>query len=215
MNYKNQIEYWNTESQNKKFTTTLDFHLISDYLNPDSLIVDYGCGYGRTLNELHTIGFTNLIGFDYASEMIERGKMEFPYLNLNTSTNNRIDCASNSVDMVILFAILTCIIDNEAQRHLIAEIERVLKPNGLIYINDFLVNSDLRNLYRYNKFENKYSNYGVFELAEGAILRHHEESWIFSLTENYNREIYKRISFKTMNGNISNGFAFIGRKINT
>lgn len=213
MKYKNQLEYWNAVSQEKEFTTFLDFQLISDYLNPDSLIVDYGCGYGRTLNEFHKFGFRKLIGFDYASEMIERGKTEFPYLDLKISTKNSIDCTSNSVDMVILFAVLTCISNNEAQKQLINEIERVLKPNGLIYINDFLVNSDLRNLERYDKFKNKYGNYGVFELPEGAVLRHHVKDWIFSLTENYNRDIYKKISFKTMNGNISNGFVFIGRKV--
>ena len=212
MKFDDQIDYWNKVSKEKEFTTSLDLKLLSDYIRPDSLIVDYGCGYGRTLEELYKQGFKNLIGFDFASEMIERGKLEFPYLNLKTSENNRIDCHSNSVDLVILFAVLTCIIDNELQRELMSEIKRILKPGGLIYINDFLVNSDERNLERYNKFAIKYKTYGVFELPEGAVLRHHEENWIAILTKDYIKETYKRIEFKTMNGNISNGFIFIGRK---
>jgi len=212
MKYNNQIEYWNTVSKEKEFSTSLDFKLIADYLKIDSLIVDYGCGYGRTLNELYSQGFKNLMGFDYASEMIEYGKNKFPYLNLQTSENNRIECDSNSVDLVILFAVLTCIIDNDMQEELINEIKRVLKPGGLIYINDFLINSDERNLDRYNKFADKYGTYGVFELIEGAIVRHHEENRIFKLTKDFSKETYKKIQFTTMNGNVSNGFIFIGQK---
>ncbi len=212
MKFDNQIEYWNNVSKEKKFTTSLDMKLISDYIETDSFIVDYGCGYGRTLNELYLHGFKNLIGFDFASEMIKRGEKEYPYLNLKTSKDNRIDCDSNSVDLVILFALLTCIIDNGIQTGLISEIKRVLKPGGLIYINDFLINSDKRNLDRYNKFAKKYGTYGVFELTEGAILRHHEKNWISYLTKDYIKKIFKKTKLITMNGNISNGFIFIGQK---
>ena len=212
MKFDNQIEYWNNISREKEFTSFLDIKLISDYIGTDSFIVDYGCGYGRTLNELYLLGFKNLIGFDFASEMIKRGRKEYPYLNLKTSKDNRIDCDSNSVDLVILFAVLTCIIDNGMQEELINEIKRVLKPGGLIYINDFLVNSDKRNQDRYNKFANKYGTYGVFELTEGAIFRHHEENWISYLIKDYIKKIFKKIKLVTMNGNISNGFIFIGQK---
>lgn len=208
----NQEAYWNKVAPKKNFTTTLDFKLIPDSIQKDSLIVDYGCGYGRTLYELHSFGFHNLLGFDFAADMIERGKSEFPYLDLKTSTDNKIDCKSGSVDMVILFAVLTCIIEDEKQELLINEIQRVLKPGGIIYINDFLVNSDERNVKRYNKFLKKYETYGVFELPEGAVLRHHEEHRISHLTRNFRKKTYKTIQFKTMNGHISNGFIYVGKK---
>lgn len=212
MQFNNQIEYWNSASQGKKFTTFLDFDLISRYIQPSSLIIDYGCGYGRTMDELYSLGYKNLTGFDFASDMIERGKIDFPHLDLKTSVNNQIDCSSNSVDLVLLFGVLTCIIDNQAQKELIAEIKRVLKPVGMIYINDFLINADDRNIARYNKFKDKYGAYGIFELEEGAILRHHDENWIFELTADYTTETYKTVQFNTMNGHISNGFTFLGRK---
>ena len=208
----NQKSYWNKVAPTKNFTTTLDFNLIPDSIKKESLIVDYGCGYGRTLNELHARGFNNLLGFDFASDMIERGGEEFPYLDLKTSKDNKIDCESGSVDMVILFAVLTCIIEDEKQDSLIKEISRVLKPGGIIYINDFLVNTDERNTKRYNQFLEKYGTYGVFELPEGAVLRHHEESHVSQLTKGFVKETYKTIQFKTMNGHISNGFVFIGKK---
>lgn len=209
---EDQKAYWDKVAPTKKFTTTLDLNLIPNSINKDSLIVDYGCGYGRTLNDLYTKGFKNLLGFDFAAEMIERGKSKFPYLDLRTSKDNKIDCDSGSVDMIILFAVLTCIIEDEKQNALMDEIKRVLKPGGIIYINDFLVNTDERNTKRYNQFIDKYGTYGVFELPEGAVLRHHTESRVPQLIKNFEKKAYKTIQFKTMNGHISNGFVYVGKK---
>ena len=212
MKKESQKQYWNNVADNKEFTTQLDIDLLSKYLDNESLIVDYGCGYGRTLNELYLMGYKNTIGFDFSTKMIERGKREFPFLDLRVSMDNMIDFNSNSVDSVILFAVLTCIIDDETQINLIEEIQRVLKPGGIIYINDFLVNENERNMKRYNNFLSKYNKYGVFELEEGALLRHHKEEWINKLTSMFTKEEYKKIVFRTMNGHISNGFVFIGSK---
>ncbi|HHG83843.1 MAG TPA: class I SAM-dependent methyltransferase, partial [Bacteroidetes bacterium] len=73
-----QAKYWNQVAENKIFTTELDFKLLPDAIGPDSIILDYGCGYGRTLHELHVAGYTNLIGFDSAEKMIERGRNTYP-----------------------------------------------------------------------------------------------------------------------------------------
>jgi SAM-dependent methyltransferase len=212
MQGSNQKTYWNKVAPTKNFTTTLDFTLIPDFIKKNSLIVDYGCGYGRTLNELYTQGYRNLLGFDFSEEMVERGRSEFPYLDLKTSKDNKIDGESGTVDMVILFAVLTCITEDEKQEALIREMKRVLKPNGLIYINDFLVNTDERNIQRYDQYVEKYGTYGIFALPEGAVLRHHEESHVLQLTKDFITETYQTLQFKTMNGHVSNGFVYIGRK---
>jgi ubiquinone/menaquinone biosynthesis C-methylase UbiE len=214
MNYNSQTDYWDSVASDKHFTTNLDISLINKKLNKDSLIVDYGCGYGRTLNQLKSKGFNSLIGYDYSSKMIERGKKEYPQLDLRISKNNVINCYSNTVDMVILFAVLTCIIENEIQKSLINEIHRILKPGGYIYINDFLLNTDKRNVERYDKFVDKYKNYGTFELSEGAILRHHDKKWIKQLTGIFDEYVNETITFKTMNGNKSVGIKYIGKKMN-
>ena len=64
---------------------------------------------------------------------------------------------------------------------IINEIYRVLKPGGIIYINDFLLNEDKRNKERYEKYKDKYGVYGAFELSEGGRFRHHTEKWIDEL----------------------------------
>lgn len=74
----------------------------------------------------------------------------------------------HSVDLVLLFAVLTCIPLDEGQRDLLREISRVL-------------NRDLRNLERYDRYAEEYGIYGIFELTEGVVVRHHRKEWIEEL----------------------------------
>lgn len=205
-----QEEYWNSVSEKKEFTTPFQAEEFSKYVKKDSCILDVGCGYGRTLDELYHNGYRNLIGVDFSSGMIERGKQQFPYLDLRVKEDTRIALPDTSVDAVVLFAVLTCIRTNEEQEQLLSEIQRVLKPQGILYVNDFLLNSDERNLSRYEKFKETYGIYGVFELPEGAVLRHHDEKWIKLLLKDFSEQESKRLTFTTMNGHKSNGFYFIG-----
>lgn len=204
--------YWNSVSDTKEFTTPFQAEAFEQYVNTDAKILDVGCGYGRTLNELYQKGYRNLTGIDFSTGMIERGKTQFPYLNLLVKEGDNIDFPDNHFDAVILFAVLTCIPSDSEQQKLIWEIKRVLKPGGILYINDFLLNTDERNVTRYKKYETQYENYGVFELPEGATLRHHSEAYIKELTASFTTKHFEHLTFRTMNGNSSNGFYYIGVK---
>ncbi|MDO4321851.1 MAG: class I SAM-dependent methyltransferase [Lachnospiraceae bacterium] len=206
-----QKQYWNSVSENKQFTTPFQAEEFSKYIDPSSSILDVGCGYGRTLRELYEMGYRNLIGIDFSEGMIARGKSLYPELDLRVKADDTIALQDHSVDAVILFAVLTCICENEKQKELIQEIRRVLKPGGILYVNDFLLNNDERNLSRYQKFQDKYGVYGAFELPEGAVCRHHSEDWIFELLRDFETLRYEPLTFTTMNGHTSNGFYFIGK----
>lgn len=205
-----QKEYWDSVSEKKQFTTPFQPDEFCKYLDKDSRILDVGCGYGRTLDELYRAGYRSLTGIDFAEGMIARGRRQFPHLDLRVKKTAGIDFPDNSMDGVILFAVLTCIRGNTEQTKLISEIKRVLKPDGILYVNDFLLNTDERNLSRYKKFEDKYRTYGVFELPDGAVCRHHSEEWIKELLKGFHTLCYERLTFTTMNGHASNGFYFIG-----
>lgn len=206
-----QEEYWNSVSEKKEFTTPFQAQEFSKYVKKDDIILDVGCGYGRTLDELYRNGYRNLIGIDFSKGMIERGKQQFPYLDLRVKNDSGISLPDASIDSVILFAVLTCIRTNEEQEQLLAEIRRILKPQGILYVNDFLLNTDERNLTRYAICQKTYGIYGVFELPEGAVCRHHEETWIKQLLKDFSEQEYNHLTFTTMNGNKSNGFYFIGQ----
>ena len=208
-----QEEYWNSVSEKKEFTSPIQLESFEKYITKDSCILDVGCGYGRTLDELYRNGYQNLIGIDFSSGMITRGKRQFPYLDLRIKEDDKIALPDASVDAVILFAVLTCIRTNEEQEQLVSEIKRVLKPQGILYVNDFLLNTDERNLSRYEQFKDIYGVYGVFELPEGAVCRHHDEAWIRQLLKGFCRVEYSRVTRTTMNGHKSNGFYFLGEKL--
>lgn len=94
---------------------------------------------------------------------------------------------------------------------MIDEIKRVLKPNGIIYVNDFLINNDIKSIFKYVKFMIKYNTYGVYKLKDGGILRHHTNQYIKDLFADFYELEYGKTKFKTVSGNLSNGFYYIGK----
>ena len=207
-----QKEYWNSVADTKEFTTPMQSAVFCRYVNRDAAILDVGCGYGRVLSELHALGFRNLCGIDFSEKLIARGKRQFPYLDLRVMESETIDFPDASLDAVLLCAVLTCIVADRDQEALIAEIRRVLKPGGLLYVNDFLLNTDLRNRKRYAAWEQVYGTYGIFELPEGAVLRHHDRGHIRELLSAFRELESEEVVYQTMNGHTSNGFYFAGRK---
>lgn len=210
--YHNQHQYWDRVAAEKEFSTPLQTDLFLKYVPKDSRILDHGCGYGRTLHELQELGYKNLYGSDSSPKMIERARRELKNATLALGDGESIPFADDTFDAVSLIAVLTSVIEDEAQQKMILELKRVLKPDGIFYINDFLLNQDERNLTRYKNFQDIYGRYGVFELPEGAVCRHHSPIWINNLLQEFQQIIYQETVFNTMNGNQSNGFYYLGRK---
>jgi SAM-dependent methyltransferase len=210
--YMNNKEYWDSVAYEKKFTTDLDIDLINQYIKREDTILDFGCGYGRTLNQLNDLGYFNTIGFDISSEMVERGRKENPDLNLNVLKANYSNIKVQKYDAILLFAVLTCVRGNNEQLTLMKSLSDGLKEDGIIYLNDFLLNDDERNLNRYNQYSDKHGQYGIFELPDGAILRHHTEEWLLELFSDFDIMLNRKVVFETMNGNKSKGITLIARK---
>ena len=207
-----QEKYWDKAAEKKEFPTPFKIEEFEKFVSKEMNILDVGCGYGRTLDELHNRGFENLNGIDYSQGMINRGLRERPYLNLIKTDGDRIPFPDNEFDAVLLVAVLTSNTKDEEQENIISEISRVLKNGGILYLTDFLINQDKRNIERYQKYEDKYGIYGIFELSEGAVLRHHTEEHIFKLTKDFKKLLFEKTVFDTMNGHKSNGFYYIGKK---
>lgn len=67
-----QKDYWNRAAADKEFTTPFQLDAFEKYAARDALVLDVGCGYGRTLDELYRAGWRSLIGIDFSEAMIER-----------------------------------------------------------------------------------------------------------------------------------------------
>ncbi|HUS12131.1 MAG TPA: class I SAM-dependent methyltransferase [Pyrinomonadaceae bacterium] len=206
-----QISYWNRVANEKRFSHPLRLDWLRKYSNKQATILDYGCGYGRTLAELAEADFQNLVGVDFSEAMLSRARLAVPRAGLVRTDGHSLPFENECFDAVLLFAVLTCIPDNNEQRQLIAEVKRVLRPGGLLYISDLLVNNDQRNHERYERDSEKYGCYGVFELPEGVVVRHHSKEWIAELTHPFRQLEYDDLTVTTMNGNASAAFQYLGR----
>jgi SAM-dependent methyltransferase len=205
-----QEKYWDRAASEKEFTTPFEMNIFNRHVLKTARILDVGCGYGRVTNELYQSGFKYIQGVDYSQKMIERGSCLYPHLSLEKS-RLPFDFKDQIFDAVILVAVLTCIVEDKSQNALLQEIVRILKPGGVLYINDFLLNHDQRNVQRYDAFKFAGNPYGVFELDEGAVLRHHDPGHVHQLIADFDTLVFKPCVYTTMNRNTSNGFYFLGR----
>ena len=205
-----QKKYWNQAAAGKDFTTPLNFEAFSRYVGREAAVLDIGCGYGRVLEELRHKGYTRLTGLDFSEGMINRGRKLYPRLDLRVEDAAALE--NESFDAVLLVAVLTCLARDEDQLRLLGEIRRVLRPGGILYINDFLLNQDERNLARYQEFQDRHGIYGVFELPDGALVRHHDPAWVEQSLAPFETLCLDKVVYTTMNGNKSNGYCYLGRR---
>ena len=205
-----QFEYWNTTGTQKPFAHPLNLRRIRQWVSDESTILDYGCGYGRILGELYKEGYESLIGLDFSPAMIAAARAQYPEIAFEVVQSSTIPLPDASVDGVLLFSVLTCIPTDEGQRALLKEVHRVLNRGGLLYISDLWLQTDERNLTRYARDEQKYGNYGVFDLPEGVTVRHHDPKWIETLTSDFTTVALDEIEVVTMNGNPAKAFQWFG-----
>ena len=72
--------YWNEIGAQKEFEDPLYLDKLDPFLGMNSTIVEYGCGYGRLLHQLKAAGYEQVMGFDFAPKMVERGRNLYPDL---------------------------------------------------------------------------------------------------------------------------------------
>ncbi len=205
-----QARYWDTAGATKTFTHPLDGAWLAG-ISRNARILDYGCGYGRVTAGLGHLGFSRVSGVDPSPALIERGRLLWPGLDLAVlESPPALHHPPATFDVIILFAVLTCISDDQAQRALVAELGRVLAPQGVIYVSDLLLQSDERNRRRYAAAPGH--RYGVFATDDGAICRHHDIAWLRLLFSGFDVERERRIDVRTMNGHRSAGVQLLFRQ---
>ena len=211
-----QTAYWDAVADTKRFAHPLHAPWL-DGIDRGAAVLDYGCGYGRTLHHLEQQGFRHLSGADTSPGMIARARHLHPALHFDVLDDPPAlpAAADASVDMAMLFAVLTCVPGDEAQQRLIGELSRVLVPGGLLYVSDLLLQDDERNLDRYARFAEQYGAYGVFETGDGAVCRHHSADRLATLLAGFETVHTRRITVPTMNGHQAQGMQLLVKKVRT
>lgn len=207
-----QTAYWDRVADSKTFSHPLRFDVFEKLVPRDASILDYGCGYGRTCEELLTHGYQNVVGADISRKMIERGLQGDPSLNLVCFDGGELPFADESFDACTLLAVLTCIPTDAGQAEVVRQLHRVLRPGGILYVSDYPLQDDERNAARYRSFESEYQTYGVFRLPDGAVVRHHDPARIAALLGGFDTLREDRFPVTTMNGNPAQIFQVIARK---
>jgi SAM-dependent methyltransferase len=197
--------YWNTIGATKTFTHPIH-HEWRTGVGRDARILDYGCGYGRSMAELAGHGFSRLTGADVSAALVGRGRRLHPGLRLTVIERPPVlDLPAASFDVVLLFAVLTCVPADADQRALVAELDRLLAPGGLLYVSDLLLRTGDRSRYTGTP-------YGVFTTGDGAICRHHSAAHLSDLFAAFTPEATRRLEVPTMNGNSAEALQLLLRK---
>jgi len=205
--------YWNTIGAKKEFEDPLYFEKLEPFLSPHASILEYGCGYGRLMEQFTSRGYKNIVGFDYAPAMIERGQKSFPHLDLRVVEKvGKISAPDNSIDVVLLSTVLCCLVDTQKQEELITEIWRVLKNKGVLYLSDFLISDHPRYQDKYMIGAQKFGDWGIYTTSENLTVRHHSTKAIFKLLNHFNIHWFEQFEFKTMNNNPVQTFHTIAQK---
>jgi SAM-dependent methyltransferase len=194
--------FWNDIGSTKEFTDPFFEEKFSSFLNKKSTILEYGCGYGRILNNLSKAGYENLRGFDFAPKMIERGQKIFPHLSLQLLEEGKAPLADQSVDAIILSTVLCCNPEKGAQEKIIEEIYRLLKGGGILYLCEFLITHSEKYLDRYNQHAHPESaDYGIYTTTENVAVRHHSVHWLINILKDFDIQWLEQLDDVTMNGN--------------
>lgn len=191
--------YWDANAAAQSFSHPLDLAWLAE-LPKQARILDYGCGYGRTLAELAAAGWTNAVGVDFAAAMIERGRRTHPDLDLRHMTALPLAEPDGAFDTAILFAVLTTVPDGAQQQALMAELRRLTRPGGLLYLSDYLLQTDARNLARYEAGAVRHGVYGVWDRGDGGVFRHHTREALDALTAGFDRLAERQIAGVTLSG---------------
>lgn len=209
---RNQTKYWNKVASRKTFNHPIDWDRLQDFVPQNAKVLDYGCGHGRICWEFWSKGYQHVTGVDSSFKMIEMAKKTYPGLEFRVVENSVYPFDNQSFDVVLLFTVLTSVPADEDQLAIVNGSYRVLNQGGILYVSDLPLQNDKRNLDRYKKFSSKYGIFGIFDLPDRGVMRHHEMTWIEALFKQFQKLSLKEIDITTMNGNKAKGFQYIGLK---
>jgi SAM-dependent methyltransferase len=204
--------YSDAAAARKSFTHPLHRDWLDELVPTSARILDYGCGYGRTLAELASLGYAKLVGMDFSPAMVERGRRAHPALDLRVVQALPTAEPAASFDAVLLMAVLTSIPDSDEQAAVMREIHRLLRPGGVLLVSDMPLQTDARSLARYARDAAEFGTYGIFRTEDGAVVRHHPAARFEALLRGFDILHTAEVSLSTMNGHAARAIRMAARR---
>ncbi len=97
-------------------------------------VLEIGCGPGDVLELMKEIGAREerLTGVDLREGAIRQAAARLPRATLRVENAERLPFADASFDAVLLFTVLSSVLNGESQEAIAAEAARVLRPGGVV-----------------------------------------------------------------------------------
>lgn len=129
-----------TQERDREIAGSLARHIHADW--GAYRILDVGCGGGDELAKFKAFGVQSqhLIGVDLLPHRLGEARKRHPDLAFTCTNGEALPYADGTFDMVLLFTVLTSILDNALRARMGTEVLRVLKPAGRVLWYDFRLN---------------------------------------------------------------------------
>jgi ubiquinone/menaquinone biosynthesis C-methylase UbiE len=190
-----KIAAWDKVAEETNFNLEIDTPQFIERVPKEERVLDYGCGYGRITELLYQNGYSNIVGIDSSGEMIKRGKLMHPHLSLQKSQKSKLNFPDGIFGAVVVCALLTCLPEHQQKVDVLTEIQRVLKPGGILHIVEFCNES--------NK---------TFMSKIGVLMHHQHPEELKSLFTSFTELDASLINTITMGGNNAQVLSYFGQR---
>jgi ubiquinone/menaquinone biosynthesis C-methylase UbiE len=102
-------------------------------------ILEVGCGTGAVLMSLQEFGSLpqDLHGIDLLVDRIEIARQSYPNIDFQTANAEYLRFPDHSFDLILMFTVISSILDPRMAVNVAGELRRVLKPGGAVLWYDF------------------------------------------------------------------------------
>jgi len=127
----------NAEQYAKAGASYFDMHHIHTFANllpKGARVLDAGCGSGRDANLLHSNVGLDVVGLDLSKGLLKVARKQFPEITFIEGNLLELPFEADSFDGVWSNTSLLHLESVEAVRQALSEMNRVLKPGGVLHV---------------------------------------------------------------------------------
>jgi 2-polyprenyl-3-methyl-5-hydroxy-6-metoxy-1,4-benzoquinol methylase len=187
---------------------------LANYLLPSKVVLDVGCGYGRISGLIKSKGCL-VFGIDINPDAIQlaQNDPELAGIEYSVQDATTTNFQNEFFDVIVEQAVLACM-DRKSRIDMLAEMHRILKPEGIISVSEFGIKPGDDNRYK-NDFlmTNEFGTVVVWDDHGQERFRSHnftaEELSKLLADAGFKIISYENRDFLTVNGHLHPGHMYI------